>query len=180
MTQKSSHPKQRKEPKNRPPAEAFEALEKLYRRVDKEISESGVECWLRGDCCDFEKVDHTLFASSLSLNTSGKNTPSPSPPITHSAPSGKMAAVSSGRGGRSAAVPIFAMETSRSSCRQSTRNTTLRSGSWRNDTTFPTVTNPLFLPFGPDVTRTELNTCLPEQTSPSSESAGEPSLEKSS
>ena len=65
MTQKSSHPKQRKEPKNRPPAEAFEALEKLYRRVDKEISESGVECWLRGDCCDFEKVAHALFAFEL-------------------------------------------------------------------------------------------------------------------
>ena len=80
MTQNSSQPKQREEPKNRLPAEAFEALEKLYRRVDEEISESGVECWLRGDCCDFEKVDHTLFASSLELESVREKHPETFPP----------------------------------------------------------------------------------------------------
>ncbi len=43
------------------------ALEEIYRRADEEVEQSGVKCWLRGDCCDFEKTDHTLFASSVEL-----------------------------------------------------------------------------------------------------------------
>jgi Fe-S-cluster containining protein len=43
------------------------ALEEIYRRVDEEVEHSGVKCWLRGDCCDFEKTDHTLYASSVEL-----------------------------------------------------------------------------------------------------------------
>lgn len=42
-----------------------EALEAIYRRVDDEVEQSGVKCWLRGECCDFEKMEHTLYASSL-------------------------------------------------------------------------------------------------------------------
>lgn len=76
MTQNFSDTDQEDEPK----AKAFEALEKLYQRVDEEISASGVECWLRGDCCDFEKVDHTLFASSLELEYVRDKHPKSFPP----------------------------------------------------------------------------------------------------
>lgn len=42
-------------------------LEDIYRRVDQEIASSGVCCWLRGQCCDFEANDHVLYASSAEL-----------------------------------------------------------------------------------------------------------------
>ncbi len=60
-------------------AEAAAALEDIYRRVDKEVSGSGVECWQRGDCCNFEKVDHTLFASSLEVGYVKEKHPAPFP-----------------------------------------------------------------------------------------------------
>ena len=47
--------------------ELTESLEDLYRRVDEEVQQSGVQCWLSGKCCDFEKMDHTLYASSLEI-----------------------------------------------------------------------------------------------------------------
>lgn len=50
------------------PAGAREALEAIYRRVDREIESTGVTCWLRSRCCDFEKSDHVLFASSVELD----------------------------------------------------------------------------------------------------------------
>ncbi len=49
------------------PPEAFEALKKIYDDVDQEIQASGVACWVRGLCCDFEKTDHVLYASSLEI-----------------------------------------------------------------------------------------------------------------
>lgn len=42
-------------------------LEEIYRHVDREIQACGVVCWMRGVCCDFEKSDHVLYASSLEL-----------------------------------------------------------------------------------------------------------------
>ncbi len=49
------------------PAGAREALEAIYRRVDREIESTGVACWLRGRCCDFDTSEHVLFASSVEL-----------------------------------------------------------------------------------------------------------------
>ena len=43
------------------------AVEELYRALDLEIRSLGVGCWLRGDCCDFERCDHKLYASSLEI-----------------------------------------------------------------------------------------------------------------
>ena len=48
--------------------DARRELEEIYRQVDDEIAASGVVCWLRGECCDFEKSDHVLYASSVELN----------------------------------------------------------------------------------------------------------------
>ena len=67
MTQNSPSKNNLEAPKTDLPAEATEALENLYRRVDEEVGKSGVECWLSGNCCNFEKVDHTLFASNLEV-----------------------------------------------------------------------------------------------------------------
>lgn len=42
-------------------------LEAVYVDVDREIESSGVVCWTRSLCCDFDKVDHVLYASSVEL-----------------------------------------------------------------------------------------------------------------
>ena len=44
-----------------------EELEAVYREVDNEIESTGVVCWTKSLCCDFEKVDHVLYASSLEI-----------------------------------------------------------------------------------------------------------------
>jgi hypothetical protein len=43
------------------------ALESAYRELDGEILALGVGCWERGDCCEFERCDHRLFASSVEI-----------------------------------------------------------------------------------------------------------------
>lgn len=42
-------------------------LESIYRDVETELTQSGVTCWLSGQCCDFERSDHQLFASSVEV-----------------------------------------------------------------------------------------------------------------
>jgi len=49
------------------PAGARRDLAALYERVDREVEASGVACWLRGACCDFERNDHVLYATSLEI-----------------------------------------------------------------------------------------------------------------
>lgn len=44
---------------------AFAALESLYARLEAEIRAVSPICVARGVCCEFEKVDHELFATVL-------------------------------------------------------------------------------------------------------------------
>lgn len=43
------------------------ALEAIYEELNSEVAALGVTCWVRGVCCDFERADHRLYASSLEL-----------------------------------------------------------------------------------------------------------------
>lgn len=49
-----------------PPALRDE-LEEAYRELDAEVRSLGVACWARGDCCDFERSDHRLYASTVEI-----------------------------------------------------------------------------------------------------------------
>lgn len=49
------------------PAELREELEKAYRELQGDLAALGVTCWMRGHCCDFERSDHRLYASSVEL-----------------------------------------------------------------------------------------------------------------
>ena len=42
-------------------------LEAIYQELDSEVRALGVACWARGDCCDFERCDHRLYASSVEI-----------------------------------------------------------------------------------------------------------------
>jgi hypothetical protein len=44
------------------------ALEAIYRDVDAEISALAPRCDQRGICCDFDRTDHVLYASSLEID----------------------------------------------------------------------------------------------------------------
>jgi len=44
-----------------------QALESMYSEVDAEVRALGVACWARGDCCDFERCEHKLYASSIEI-----------------------------------------------------------------------------------------------------------------
>jgi hypothetical protein len=52
----------------RAPAAAYTALEALYRDLDAEIAELAPRCDARGLCCDFDIVDHRLYASKLEVD----------------------------------------------------------------------------------------------------------------
>lgn len=52
----------------------------MYRDVDREIEELGVTCWTRGLCCDFDTVDHVLFASGLEVAAVRERHPGPFAP----------------------------------------------------------------------------------------------------
>ena len=54
-------------------------LEALYREVDREIRDTGVVCWTRGLCCDFEKVDHVLYATAIEIAYVREERPGPFP-----------------------------------------------------------------------------------------------------
>ncbi len=47
---------------------AFAALENLYQRLEQEINQRRPICVARGVCCEFEKVDHELYASQLEVD----------------------------------------------------------------------------------------------------------------
>ena len=50
-----------------PPSELQAELEALYAQVTLEIRSLGVACWNHSVCCDFERCDHKLFASSVEI-----------------------------------------------------------------------------------------------------------------
>ena len=77
MSRKINPPDNENEPRATPGDAERKALEEIYRRVDEEVEQSGVKCWLRGDCCDFEKMDHTLYASSVELDYLREKHPEP-------------------------------------------------------------------------------------------------------
>jgi hypothetical protein len=43
------------------------SLEEIYREVDREVESLGAVCWARGDCCDFDRVDHKLYATWIEV-----------------------------------------------------------------------------------------------------------------
>jgi Fe-S-cluster containining protein len=49
-----------------PPA-ASKELEAVYQELDSQVRALGVACWARGDCCDFERCDHRLYASTVEI-----------------------------------------------------------------------------------------------------------------
>jgi hypothetical protein len=60
----------------RAPAAAYRALEEVYRDLDREIARLGPRCDGRGICCDFDLVDHVLFASRLEIDYVKDHVPS--------------------------------------------------------------------------------------------------------
>ncbi len=54
-------------------------IESIYRDLEAEIRALGVGCWARGDCCDFERCDHKLYASSLEVAYVKEKHPKPFP-----------------------------------------------------------------------------------------------------
>ena len=46
-------------------ADLRRAVAAIYRDADAEVSALGAACWARGDCCDFTRADHRLYASGL-------------------------------------------------------------------------------------------------------------------
>jgi len=41
------------------------AIAAVYRDADAAVSALGAACWARGDCCDFRRADHRLYATGL-------------------------------------------------------------------------------------------------------------------
>lgn len=62
------------------PRAARAALGELYRRVDREVAGLGAACWIRGDCCDFEREQHVLYASRLETAYAAEESPGPRAP----------------------------------------------------------------------------------------------------
>jgi hypothetical protein len=52
----------------RAPAEAYARLAAIYRDLDAEIARLAPRCDARGICCDFDRVDHVLYASKLEVD----------------------------------------------------------------------------------------------------------------
>ena len=50
------------------PGAAYEQLAVVYRELDAEIARLAPRCDARGICCDFDQVDHVLFASKLEVD----------------------------------------------------------------------------------------------------------------
>ena len=44
-----------------------ERIRDLFSDVDARIRTLGVGCWAHGDCCDFERSEHRLYASQLEI-----------------------------------------------------------------------------------------------------------------
>ena len=56
------------------------ALESIYSDVDRQIVSLGVGCWMHGECCDFERKEHRLYASSLEVAYARQARPAAGPP----------------------------------------------------------------------------------------------------
>jgi Fe-S-cluster containining protein len=56
------------------------AIEAIYRDVDSEVSALGAACWARGDCCDFDRAEHRLYASGLETAYAGEGREGPTNP----------------------------------------------------------------------------------------------------
>ncbi|GIW72208.1 MAG: hypothetical protein KatS3mg102_1750 [Planctomycetota bacterium] len=65
--QPPSPPPARPGPLRHPP-EVYRELEAIYRGVDRAIAALGPRCERRGLCCDFDRVDHVLYASQLEID----------------------------------------------------------------------------------------------------------------
>jgi hypothetical protein len=52
----------------RNPPEAYRRLEAVYREVDRRVAALSPQCNARGICCDFDRVDHVLFATRLEID----------------------------------------------------------------------------------------------------------------
>jgi len=61
-------------------------LEALYQELDREVRSLGVGCWLRGDCCDFERCEHRLYASTVELAYVKETHPEAFPPDSRLCP----------------------------------------------------------------------------------------------
>jgi Fe-S-cluster containining protein len=61
-------------------------LESLYQELDREIRSLGVGCWIRGDCCDFERCEHQLYASTVELAYVKETHPETFPPDSRLCP----------------------------------------------------------------------------------------------
>jgi hypothetical protein len=62
-------------PALRNPAAAYRALEEVYRDLEREIARLAPRCDARGICCDFDRVDHVLFATKLEVDYVKDHTP---------------------------------------------------------------------------------------------------------
>ncbi len=56
-----------KTPGSSTPPEAFVELARIYAEADAAVAGVGAVCTNRAVCCDFDKVDHTLFATDLEV-----------------------------------------------------------------------------------------------------------------
>ncbi len=52
----------------RHPAEAYRRLEAVYEDLERELGPIRPRCDARGLCCDFDAVDHVLYASKLEVD----------------------------------------------------------------------------------------------------------------
>jgi uncharacterized protein len=59
---------------------AYAELRALYAAVDERIERSGAVCWMRGDCCDFARAGHRLFATLLEVDFVAEHGPALGPP----------------------------------------------------------------------------------------------------
>lgn len=61
------------------PAALRDEVEAVYRDVDQAVRALGVACWVRGDCCDFERSEHRLYASTVEIAYTREKHPAPFP-----------------------------------------------------------------------------------------------------
>lgn len=62
------------------PESARRELAEIYARADEAIMATGAVCWLRGDCCDFPREEHRLWASSVEVAWIREKHPEPFAP----------------------------------------------------------------------------------------------------
>lgn len=58
-----------------------EALREIYRELEEELSAIAPPCRACGECCHFDKFDHTLYVSDIEVKYVLENAGPPSPVI---------------------------------------------------------------------------------------------------